>query len=626
MGIGAVVRVELAKASRRRRTYLIRSIVAAAMLWALWLGYGWFRLVGEMPFGIAGWTDPRHLPALAMAFFVRLVRLELGLIPLIVPGMVAGAIAEEDRRRTMLDLLTTRLTSAEIALGKLLGKLAQVAAAGAVVLPVAAFAVVYDGLDWVVVGASVAMVAMMGLVVGSASLFLSTLFRRPRGAIVAAYGLMAVWLIGIPMAAEVTAYVEGPIASRLRGPLEILTRSNPFFAGSHLDSWAEVRRFDPEFHASIIAWAFPGLLRALAWSIGSQALASAFFLIGAVALLRPVRVGVRGRPWWHRRGSKRSKGRVGPDPPSLGDDPIGWKERYLPEGAAALSNRWVVVAMAALTVAVLADPARLAVLEWFRGGSDRERGLLNGWLRGGQMALGLLWMLIAAVIGSGSIAGEREKGTWESLTATPLTGREVVRGKVFGALWATRGLAAPCVVLWGIGLIGGAVHPMGVVASSALLAALVPFAASLGVGCSMVAPNGNRALWSTLAALLGSQLFIVLFVALPTSARGEIDAALAGIGPAMLRAALLSFEDAASLRDAFASLGTREGSPAVFVGLFAVLAMAYAVAGLAIQRWASRRYDAGPDRSTPRRRPIDRPEAPPGDRERLRTCVGPLPE
>ena len=410
------------------------------------------------------------------------------------------------------------------------------------------------------------------------------------------------------MAAEIASNVEGPITSTLRTPLEIATRSNPMLAWSLLGMWAELSLLDPLYRAANMAWIAPQLLKATAWAMGLQAAASVAFLCGAVALLRPVRVGLTGRRWWHPRRPKRASLRVGPDPPAVGDDPIGWKERYVPEGGSALSNRWGIAAMSAIVIAMFADPARLAALEWFRGGAHVERDTLNEWLRGAQTALGMLWMLAAAVIGAGSIAGEREKGTWESLTATTITGREVVRGKVFGTLWATRGLAAPCAVLWTIGMIGGAVHPVGVLASAVLLAALLPLAASIGVGCSMAAPNGNRALWTTMAILLGSQLFVVLYNMTKGVPGVLTGATIAGVGPAMLWAALLAPPDLTLLRGAFEALGTLEGTPAVVTILGAALAVSYAVASWAIRHWTARRYDAGPDRSKPRRRLIDRAE------------------
>ena len=70
----------------------------------------------------------------------------------------------------------------------------------------------------------------------------------------------------------------------------------------------------------------------------------------------------------------------------------------------------------------------------------------------------LLWVSIAAAC---SLAGERDKGTWVSLVSTPLTGFEIIRGKVIGAFWSVRWLLAVWLALVMMGLFVGAVHPLG---------------------------------------------------------------------------------------------------------------------------------------------------------------------
>ena len=57
-------------------------------------------------------------------------------ILLLVPGLMAGSIAEEDRGGTMRDLLGTPLSGGSIVVGKLAVRLVQVGAAMAIGLPV----------------------------------------------------------------------------------------------------------------------------------------------------------------------------------------------------------------------------------------------------------------------------------------------------------------------------------------------------------------------------------------------------------------------------------------------------------------------------------------------------------
>ena len=74
----------------------------------------------------------RHLPWIADLLVLELVWTQGVAILLLVPGLVAGSIAEEDRRGTMRDLLGTPLSGGSIVLGKLAVRLVQVGAAMAI--------------------------------------------------------------------------------------------------------------------------------------------------------------------------------------------------------------------------------------------------------------------------------------------------------------------------------------------------------------------------------------------------------------------------------------------------------------------------------------------------------------
>ena len=58
------------------------------------------------------------------------------------------------------------------------------------------------------------------------------------------------------------------------------------------------------------------------------------------------------------------------------------------------------------------------------------------------------WLLAVAGASASSVTIEREKDTWVSLTATPLTGWEILHAKVMGAIWNQRGFAAVLVFIW----------------------------------------------------------------------------------------------------------------------------------------------------------------------------------
>ena len=119
---------------------------------------------------------------------------------------------------------------------------------------------------------------------------------------------------------------------------------------------------------------------------------------------------------------------------------------------------------------------------WGGGVGDALVGHIFGWSRPGTWRSGLLSPGRGST--ASSIAVEREEDTWVSLTSTPLTGWEILKGKVLGAVWAQRGFAFVPLGLWALGLATGAVHPLG------LLGAVVAFA----VVSWMVAALGNSRL------------------------------------------------------------------------------------------------------------------------------------
>ena len=96
----------------------------------------------------------------------------------------------------------------------------------------------------------------------------------------------------------------------------------------------------------------------------------------------------------------------------------------------------------------------------------------------------LLPMIITGMAAEG-IASERAKDTLPGLLTTPLTGRDILLGKALGALWRAQGALWTVVALWFLGLISGAVHPIGFLAALLGLALAVWFALAVGSYGSM---------------------------------------------------------------------------------------------------------------------------------------------
>ena len=103
-----------------------------------------------------------------------------------------------------------------------------------------------------------------------------------------------------------------------------------------------------------------------------------------------------------------------------------------------------------------------------------------------------LWLLAAAGAAASSVTFERERDSWDSLLATPLSGWQIVRGKTVGAMWGLRGFGAILSLFWLVGLAAGAVHPLGLSLALFIVAILTWFVLALGTHASLTGKSTAR--------------------------------------------------------------------------------------------------------------------------------------
>ena len=207
------------------------------------------------------------------------------------------------------------------------------------------------------------------------------------------------------------------------------------------------------------------------------------------------------RPGWRWR----------PKPP-VGDDPILWREMNLSRGGflSKALGLLIYLAMYCTLGYVTYFFARPALIEVWRHGyssgitsaerpewnlairffmsgygvnppADIARTELNLFLRNITTPMILFITLLAAGMAAEAIVSERARETWDSLIATPLTARDILRSKMLAALWRMRLLLATLLGLWTIGLVAGAIHPIGFVGSVLVLAALIWLMLTFGI-------------------------------------------------------------------------------------------------------------------------------------------------
>ncbi len=521
LGLGPVLRYELITTSRRGRYYLARVVYGLFLLVVLWAQFQTWEL--NHPGG--GRIEEVH--RFAETTFIRFAEAQLVTLLCLLPALVAGVIADDHQRKTLHYLLASRLSSAEIILGKLAHGLVHVGTFVALGLPVVCLLGLYGGLNpenvlYVYLSTLTTVLAVAGL-----SVLISVLARRPRDAVLATYALGAIWLLAPPAIDPIAGYCDGSLswvgpvnsAMMLTNPIVVLgelTRAR----WQGLPGWYLRTSFSSFSGPS----PFPVLLYVMA---GIQAAVGLLFVMLAIAGLRPLRgtswPGARPRTgWWTRlsAGARRisrvhavaplAHNQILAAPsrrPPCGDAPMLWKERYATMGGGLrwLGSRYVVLFFSVLLGCFLLDVASPALDQLVRGHPrDQTRTEMTIALRGASTALAVLAMLTVAAASAVSLTGEREQDTWVSLATTLLTPGEVIRAKQFGAVWSARRVGLALLVVWSFGILLGAIHPIGVLATAALVLILAWLIAALGVFVSGWARNSTRSLaWTFIALLIG---------------------------------------------------------------------------------------------------------------------------
>ncbi|MCE9565404.1 MAG: hypothetical protein K8U57_25555 [Planctomycetes bacterium] len=412
---GPMVWWELVTLARRGHTVRARILLLYTLLLAVIVfAFGWFRTTSPIPFFL-GTADP--LPHQELAKFARwlvfsLLEAQLVLVAVITPAYTAAAISEEKDRRTLQLLLTTALTDSEIVWGKAVARILFVLAAVASGIPVLIFFMFLGGVD-------IALIAIgYGLTIGTAIL---------SGGI----GICAACESPDTRTTLIRAYVATAIL--VGGMLPPLMLLNPFAV---------------LFYCLEMTLLTLQLACGLGYPIVQAVIACGFLVSGTRALRN---AGVTGGPFPSSAFPEPPRGR--PEPvvaePSetlramgeLGNaDPVLWKERHakaqpMPLAAALtalgaaialilfIGGGWTLVkrAMQAL------DPDH-AVMLLTRGSGSPDQASQQ--LMTAGLIASVLYLLPLAIGVTGCIAGERLRGTLDSLLATRLDRRRMLAAKI----------------------------------------------------------------------------------------------------------------------------------------------------------------------------------------------------
>ena len=395
-GLGPVFIYECLTNSRRWQTYALRSIGAAALLFAMWT-------IAYSDDGTTAAKSWRDYAQLGVEYFYALIGVELALVMLAAPAATAGAICLDRARGTLAHMLMTDLSDPEIVLGKLAARLMPVMGLVACSWPVMAMCALLGGIDPIALTMAFAIIIAVAMLGCSIALTLSVWARKSHEVVLATYTVFIAGLLLWPIW-ELLSRVYGP-------PPPWTLLANPFYVA-----------FAP--------YAVPGKLEL--WDY------LGFFgvTLGASAMLTGLAVW-RTRPVACRGTAEKSKGprlglvaRIGRwlPGPRLDWNPVLWREWHR-----SRPSLWMLVLLALLmgTTGVLCIVG--AVLSWKDGANFGPS--TSTWQMAGVFSYLLhviFGLLMLAAIAPTSMAEERQRGSLDVLAATALSTRTIVIGKWLG--------------------------------------------------------------------------------------------------------------------------------------------------------------------------------------------------
>jgi ABC-type transport system involved in multi-copper enzyme maturation permease subunit len=517
--LGPIFAKELIEMSRRARYYLNRVFYGAALLIAaiaVWEENYWNLQRGTRLIEV--------MAELANELFLTVSCMQCAAVFLFVPIFLCGVISSEREERTIELLFTTSLSDREIALGKLVSRLAVVVLIIMSALPVLSLLMLFGGIDpgqlW-----QVEMATLVAMVyAGAHAIYFSATSRSPMGALLRTYWWLGLWLLALPgfviaILANTTPNPFVPVCQFFLSVIACLNPIAPFLLA------IEPRMAGPltgglGVWASFLTSAVP-----LGWS--------GFLIVRAIRRLRMMPG--RPAPWTDRvpgvqlvRAIRRKWGSAysAVDRILLGwhrgrevSNPLWQRARLAPvydrEGYLRRieSLSWVV----AFAFFVLF--ATVAAHDLF--GDD-----------GAIPFLGVTWAavsLLALVVAASGLIGDRRRGMLELMLAAPIEAREFVDGSLWAVWEHIRRIFWLAPVLTVIFCMVGTPNVVGGLASLITATLFLVAVLMMGTLCSLTARSAATALATTVMFPVVVIIGTVLLTAMAEEAAGPIIWVVSGV-------------------------------------------------------------------------------------------------
>ncbi|MBX3321655.1 MAG: ABC transporter permease subunit [Phycisphaeraceae bacterium] len=405
--------------SRRKKHMYVRAAYLAVLILVLL----WLLLLQTS----SGTLNYRELARAGASSFTWIAYLQIGLICVIAPVFMAGAIAQESDSRTWDIMLTTPLSQLQVVLGNLFGRLFFVLALLMASLPLFAMTQYFGGVPGRSIFISYLIAGCASLLVGTSAIGLSVSRLVGKRAVFTFY-IAVVSYIATTAAIDLWLRGAGLGAGASGRGVTWMTAFNPFLALHAV--------LNPSSYPSAEAGSLTGLTAfvlerpVVAWCTFSGGLSVLLIAastvtvrLGGLGQLTSSRAGI---PWYRKvmgLGGKHAEHRP---PRTVWHNPIAWREALARNATfGRILARWSFLALGGVFGMLL--------IVLFHTGSLTQTTF--------QLALiSTIWGEVAVVtlvginMAATAITREREDGTLDLLLTTPITPRDYLRGKLRGLI------------------------------------------------------------------------------------------------------------------------------------------------------------------------------------------------
>ena len=422
-------------ASRRSRHLYIRlaylGVLVAVLLWVLLIQ------------GQGASLSYRELALAGSSAFKYVAYLQIGLICILAPVFMAGAIAQEADPKTWDILLTTPMSASQIVLGNLFGRLFFVLALLFSSLPLFAVTQYFGGVPGTSIFASYLIATTAALLVAAMAIALSVSRMVGKRAVFTFY-IAVVSYLALTIAIDRIVFGGATVSW--------MTGLNPFLALNALLDSAGYPSVAPGTLTGVRAWFFETPVAT--WCLLSSVLSFALMITSVITVRLGGFVAITGVsgtrttvPWYQkmlgvrRMSSDGSAERTGR---TVWHNPIAWRE-------AAARNATAGRVLARYSFIAIGVLFAIAVIAMYHGGSFGPTRLAGTILPDGPTAgpaaatfraillytvIGELAVitLIAVNMSATAVSREREDGTLDLLLTTPITPSQYLAGKLKGIM------------------------------------------------------------------------------------------------------------------------------------------------------------------------------------------------